>query len=50
MSELLQSLFHSKWDYKYLVVFIPKRRRKVLLGRVRQHWGRFPGFGPAEGM
>ncbi|MDO8845664.1 MAG: IS200/IS605 family transposase, partial [Methylicorpusculum sp.] len=24
-----QSLSHSKWDCKYHVVFIPKRRRKA---------------------
>ena len=35
--EPYQSLSHSKWDCKYHVVFIPKRRRKVLFGRVRQH-------------
>ncbi len=29
MSDLYQSLSHSKWDCKYHVVFIPKRRRKV---------------------
>ena len=28
MSELYQSLSHSKWDCKYHVVFVPKRRRK----------------------
>ena len=39
MSNLYQSLSHSKWDCKYHVVFIPKRRRKVLFGRVRQHLG-----------
>ncbi|MDZ4149917.1 MAG: IS200/IS605 family transposase, partial [Methylicorpusculum sp.] len=27
-----QSLSHSKWDCKYHVVFIPKRRRKALFG------------------
>ena len=39
MSELYQSLSHSKWDCKYHVVFIPKRRRKVLFGRVRRQLG-----------
>ncbi len=31
-----RSLSHSKWDCKYHVVFIPKRRRKALFGRVRR--------------
>ena len=39
MSELYQSLSHSKWDCKYHVVFVPKRRRKVILGKTRQHLG-----------
>ena len=30
MSEAYQSLSHSKWDCKYHVIFVPKRRRKVL--------------------
>ena len=32
MSELYQSLAHSRWNYKYHVVFVPKRRRKKLFG------------------
>src|SRR6516162_500457 len=39
MSDLYQSLSHSKWDCKYHVVFIPKRRRKVLFGKLRPHLG-----------
>ncbi len=39
MSDLYQSLSHSKWDCKYHVVFIPKRRRKVFFGRVRRQLG-----------
>ena len=39
MSDLYQSLSHSKWDCKYHVVFIPKRRRKVVFGKVRQQLG-----------
>jgi len=31
-----RSLSHSKWDCKYHVVFIPKRRRKALFGQVRR--------------
>ena len=38
MSEY-QSLSHSKWDCKYHVVFVPKRRRAALWGTVRQHLG-----------
>jgi len=34
-----QSLNHSKWECKYHVVFIPKCRRKVLYGELRQHLG-----------
>jgi putative transposase len=34
-----ESLSHSKWECKYHVVFIPKCRRKVLYGQLRQHLG-----------
>ena len=34
-----QSLSHSQWECKYHVVFIPKRRRKVLYGGLRKHLG-----------
>lgn len=34
-----QFISHSKWDYKYHIVFIPKRRRKMLYGELRQHLG-----------
>jgi putative transposase len=34
-----ESLSHSKWECKYHVVFIPKCRRKVLYGNLRQHLG-----------
>src|ERR1700683_3466045 len=44
MSELYQSLSHSKWDCKYHVVFVPKRRRKVIFGQTRRHLG--PIFHP----
>jgi putative transposase len=36
MSEVYQSLSHLKWDCKYHVIFVPKRRRKVLYGELRQ--------------
>ena len=35
MSEMYQRLAHSSWDCKYHVVFVPKRRRKVLFGQAR---------------
>ncbi len=34
-----QTLNHTKWECKYHVVFIPKCRRKVLYGELRQHIG-----------
>jgi putative transposase len=34
-----QSLSHTKWECKYHVVFLPKYRRKVLYGHLRQHLG-----------
>jgi putative transposase len=40
MSELYQSLSHSKWDCKYHVVFVPKRRRKAIYGPVRRELGK----------
>ena len=39
MSELYQSLVHSKWDCKYHVVFVPKRRRKAIFGNIRRQLG-----------
>jgi putative transposase len=39
MSDLYQSLSHSKWDCKYHVVFVPKYRRKVIFGDIRQPLG-----------
>lgn len=39
MSELYQSLSHSKWDCKYHVIFVPKYRRKVLYGEIRTFLG-----------
>jgi putative transposase len=39
MSEIYQSLSHSKWNCKYHVVFVPKGRRKVLFGKARRHLG-----------
>ena len=39
MSEIYQSLSHSRWNCKYHVVFVPKGRRKVLFGQARRHLG-----------
>ena len=39
MSELYQSLTHSRWNCKYHVVFVPKRRHKVLFGQTRRQLG-----------
>ena len=39
MSGTYQSSAHSKWDCKYHVVFIPKRRRKALFGEIRKNLG-----------
>jgi putative transposase len=39
MSDTYQSLSHSRWNGKYHVVFVPKRRRKTLYGTIR------PGLG-----
>lgn len=35
----IQSLAHTRWECKYHVVWIPKCRRRVLYGRLRQHLG-----------
>ncbi len=37
--DTLASLNHSRWECKYHVVFIPKNRRKVPYGQLRQHLG-----------
>src|SRR5712691_11262170 len=39
MTQSYKSLAHSRWDCKYHVVFIPKRRRKALFGEIRKHLG-----------
>ena len=38
-SSTYESLSHSKWDCKYHLVFIPKYRKKVLYGQIRQFLG-----------
>lgn len=35
--EAFESLAHSRWDCKYHVVFIPKRRKKALYGKIREY-------------
>jgi hypothetical protein len=50
MSDVYQSLAHSKWDCKYHVVFVPKRRRKAIFGH--DPWSTGPNFtcpGETEG-
>ena len=39
MTETYQSLSHSRFNCKYHVVFVPKRRRKALFGKIRKHLG-----------
>src|SRR5674536_20899 len=34
-----ESLNHTKWECMYHVVFIPKGRRKLLYGELREHLG-----------
>jgi len=36
MSNLYQSLSHSKWNCKYHVIIVPKKRKKVLYGQIRK--------------
>lgn len=33
------SLSHTRWECEYHVVFVPKYRRRVLFGRIRQELG-----------
>lgn len=39
MPEQYQSMSHSRWDCKYHIVFVPKYRRQVLFGQIRQRLG-----------
>lgn len=34
-----KSLFHTRWDCKYPIVFIPKKRQKLIYGAIRKHLG-----------
>jgi len=35
-----KSLTHTRWDCKYHVVFIPKRRQKLIYGHLRKYLGK----------
>ena len=35
MSNLYQSLSHSKWNCKYHVILVPKKRKSVIYGKIR---------------
>jgi len=35
----VNSLSHTRWEYKYHIVFIPKYRRKAIYGQIRQELG-----------
>ncbi len=39
MDHEIQTLAHTQWECKYHLVWIPKCRRAVLYGRLRQHLG-----------
>ena len=39
MENNYQSLAHSRWECKYHIVFVPKRRRQQLYGQIRRHLG-----------
>ena len=35
----VKKLNHTSWNCKYHIVFIPKRRKKVIFGQLRSHLG-----------
>jgi len=39
MNQAEQRISHSQWGCKYHVVFVPKRRRKVIFGNIRRQLG-----------
>ena len=45
-----QSLCHTRWDCKYHVVFIPKRRKKRIFGALRRQLGEIFHELAAEGI
>ena len=34
-----KSLSHTRWDCKYHIVFIPKKRQKLIYGAIKKHLG-----------
>jgi putative transposase len=34
-----KSLSRTRWDFKYHIVFMPKKRRKMIFGSIRKHLG-----------
>jgi len=36
MSNLYQSLSHSKWNCKYHIIIVPKRRKSIIYGKIRE--------------
>ena len=40
MSNLYQSLSHSKWNCKYHLIFVPKKRKNVIYGKIRKELAR----------
>jgi REP-associated tyrosine transposase len=43
MNHSRSNLKHTKWDCKYHVVFIPKYRKKSILGGYARNWDRLSG-------
>ena len=40
MSQLYQSLSHSRWNCKYHLIFVPKKRKKILYGKTKTDLGK----------
>lgn len=40
MSNLYQSLSHSKWNCKYHIIFIPKKRKSAIYGKIKEQLGK----------
>ena len=36
MSNIYQSLSHTSWNCKYHLIFVPKYRKKVIYGKIRE--------------
>lgn len=36
MTTSFKSLSHSKWDCKFHIVFVPKNRKKILYGKIKE--------------